>query len=69
MNEFRVIYRRNGGHRQYRVFQRRGIAARFIDRLKKETRADLAPLVELEFETRECGAWSPVPTPESEPTP
>jgi hypothetical protein len=25
----------------------------------KDTREDLAPLTELSFETRDCGAWSP----------
>lgn len=59
--EFRVIYRRDGGRKQYRIFQKRGSATRFIDDLKKATREDLAPIEEIGFETRECGPWSPLP--------
>ncbi len=58
--EFRVVFRRDGGKKQYRVFQRRGIANQFMERLRKDARADLAPLAELYFDTRECGAWTPV---------
>lgn len=60
-SEYRVIYRREGGRKQYHIFQHTGSATRFIGDLNKGTRADLAPLVELIFETRQCGAWLPVP--------
>lgn len=64
--EYRVVYRRESRKKQYRIFQHRTNALRFMTDLKKATVPYLPPLVELEFEERSCGAWSPSKL-ESEP--
>lgn len=58
--EYRVTYQREGGKKQYRTFQRRKSAMRFMADLEKATRTDLAPLIGVELHIRPCGQWMPL---------
>lgn len=57
-SEFRIVYRREGGKTQYRIFQRAANVDGYVELLTDETpRDDLAPIVFLEIEERLCGPW------------
>jgi hypothetical protein len=56
--EYRITYQRRGGKKQYKIIQNRGTAERFVNKLRQDTRPDLAPLETLYFETRWCTDWT-----------
>jgi hypothetical protein len=63
--EYRVTYRREGGKKQYKTFQRYPNLLRYVRSLISTSRDDLRPLDLIEYTKRTVGPWYTHTFPES----